>query len=83
MPYRNLASYKRFDTHLTTNWPTFCAKRSEHLRQQGLNPSQAAAQNEIPSLNFAFHDHGLHRFQAQKSQASLHRVCTSPAATRQ
>jgi hypothetical protein len=35
MPYQDLASYKRFETHLTTNWPTFCAQRSERLRQQG------------------------------------------------
>jgi hypothetical protein len=35
--YRDLASYKRFETHLTTNWLIFSAKRSERLRQQGLS----------------------------------------------
>ena len=31
MPYRDLASYRRFETHLTTNWPIFSAKRNEAL----------------------------------------------------
>jgi hypothetical protein len=37
MPYRDLASYKSFETHLITNWPTFSAKRSERLKTGGLN----------------------------------------------
>jgi hypothetical protein len=30
--YRDLASEKRFETHLATNWPTFGAKRRERLK---------------------------------------------------
>lgn len=52
MPYRELASYKRFETHLNTNWPTFCAKRSERLRQQGRfgEASERVAENIVEDL---------------------------------
>ena len=52
MPYQQLASYKRFETHLTTNWPTFCAKRSERLRQQGRfgEASERVAENIVEDL---------------------------------
>ena len=52
MPYRDLASYKRFETHLTTNWPTFSAKRSERLRQQGRfgEASERVAENIVEDL---------------------------------
>ncbi|MGA3359318.1 MAG: hypothetical protein ABSC87_03810 [Halobacteriota archaeon] len=52
MPYRELASYKRFDTHLKTNWPTFSAKRSERLRQQGRfgEASERVAENIVEDL---------------------------------
>ena len=52
MPYRDLASFKRFETHLTTNWPTFCAKRSERLRQQGRfgEASERVAENIVEDL---------------------------------
>ena len=52
MPFRELASYKRFETHLTTNWPTFCAKRSERLRQQGRfgEASERVAENIVEDL---------------------------------
>jgi hypothetical protein len=35
MPYRDLASYKRVETHLR-NRPTFSAKRSEALDSEAL-----------------------------------------------
>ena len=52
MPYRDLASYKRFETHLATNWPTFTAKRSERLRQQGRfgEASERVAENIVEDL---------------------------------
>jgi hypothetical protein len=52
MPYRNLASYKRFETHLNTNWPTFCAQRSERLRQQERlgKASERVAENIVEDL---------------------------------
>ena len=52
MPYRDLASYKRFETHLNTNWPTFSAKRSERLRQQGRfgGASERVAENIVEDL---------------------------------
>jgi hypothetical protein len=52
MQYRDLASYKRFDSHLKTNWPTFRAKRSERLRQQGRfgEASERVAENIVEDL---------------------------------
>jgi hypothetical protein len=52
MPYRELASYKRFDNHLKTNWPTFSAKRRERLRQQGRfgEASERVAENIVEDL---------------------------------
>jgi hypothetical protein len=52
VPYRDLASYRRFETHLTTNWPTFTAKRSERLRQQGRfgEASERVAENIVEDL---------------------------------
>jgi orotidine-5'-phosphate decarboxylase len=52
MPYRDLASYRRFETHLATNWPIFCAKRSERLRQRGRfgEASERVAENIVEDL---------------------------------
>jgi hypothetical protein len=52
MPYRDLASYKRSETQLTTNWPTFCAKRSERLRQRGRfgEAKERVAENIVEDL---------------------------------
>jgi len=52
MPYRDLASYKRFDTHLKANWPIFSAKRGERLRQQGRfgGASERVAENIVEDL---------------------------------
>jgi hypothetical protein len=52
VPYHDLASYKRFETHLATNWPTFSAKRSERLRQQGRfgEASERVTENIVEDL---------------------------------
>jgi len=52
VPYRDLASHRRFETHLTTNWPPLIAKRSERLRQQGRfgEASERVAENIVEDL---------------------------------
>lgn len=52
MAYRDLASYKRFEQHIGKNWPTFCAKRSERLKQQGRfgAASERVAENIVEDL---------------------------------
>jgi hypothetical protein len=52
MVYRELASYKRFEQHIATHWPTFCAKRTERLRQQGRfgAASERVAENIVEDL---------------------------------
>ena len=52
MPYRDLASYKRFETHLTTKWPAFQAKRNERIKQQGRcgDASERVAENIVEDL---------------------------------
>lgn len=52
MPYRNLASYKRFEAHLTENWSAFHSKRGERLKQHGRfgGAAEHVAENIVEDL---------------------------------
>jgi hypothetical protein len=52
MSFQELASYKRFETHLTTTWPEFQAKRSKRLRQRGRfgEAKEPVAENIVQDL---------------------------------
>ena len=52
MSFQDLASYKRFETHLTTKWPEFQAKRSKRLRQRGRfgEAKEPVAENIVEDL---------------------------------
>jgi hypothetical protein len=52
MSFQELASYKRFEEHLTTNWPIFRAKRSERLKQHGRfgDATERVAENIVEDL---------------------------------